>query len=110
MTSKEESHGDLYKSRVQGVCSWGHSHAEYGKRVDLFTSDVVRSNYFSLGTRVPAYRAVDNHVYDRMRNFLARRHKVGTRGSRRFSRGVMFGEIGVLQMARVYYGSRSTAL
>jgi RNA-directed DNA polymerase len=64
------------------------------------------SNYFSLGTRVPAYRAVDNHV----RNFLARRHKVGTRGSRRFSRGVMFGEIGVLQMARVYYGSRSTAL
>ena len=63
------------------------------------------SNYFSLGTRVPAYRAVDNHVYDRMRNFLARRHKVGTRGSRRFSRAVMFGEIGVLQMARVYYGS-----
>jgi RNA-directed DNA polymerase len=68
------------------------------------------SNYFSLGTRVPAYRAVDNHVYDRMRNFLARRHKVGTRGSRRFSRGVMFEEIGVLQMARVYYGSRPTAL
>jgi hypothetical protein len=71
---------------------------------------VVRSNYFTLGTRVPAYRAVDNHVYDRMRNFLARRHKVGTRGSRRFSRGVMFGEIGVLQMTRVYYGSRPTAL
>ena len=42
------------------------------------------SNYFSLGTRVPANRAVDNHVHDRMRNFLARRHKVGTRGSRRF--------------------------
>jgi len=63
------------------------------------------SNYFSLGTRVPAYRAVDNHVYDRMRNFLARRHKVGTRGSRRFSRGVVFGELGVLRMARVYYGS-----
>ncbi len=68
------------------------------------------SNYFSLGTRVPANRAVDNHVYDRMRNFLARRHKVGTRGSRRFSRDVVFGEIGVLQMARVYYGSRPTAL
>jgi RNA-directed DNA polymerase len=68
------------------------------------------SNYFSLGTRVPAYRAVDNHVYDRMRNFLASRHKVGTRGSRRFSRSVMFGEIGVQQMARVYYGSRPTAL
>ncbi|MGI8568221.1 MAG: group II intron maturase-specific domain-containing protein [Methylocella sp.] len=68
------------------------------------------SNYFSMGTRVPANRAVDNHVYDRMRNFLARRHKVGTRGSRRFSRDVVFGEIGVLQMARVYYGSRPTAL
>ncbi|PZR90835.1 MAG: hypothetical protein DLM68_04200 [Hyphomicrobiales bacterium] len=40
------------------------------------------SNYFSLGTRVPANRGVDNHVYDRMRNFRARRHKVGTRGTR----------------------------
>ena len=29
------------------------------------------SAYFSHGTRVPAYRAIDAHVYDRVRNFLA---------------------------------------
>ncbi len=29
------------------------------------------TTYFSYGTRMPAYRAVDNHVYDRVRNFLA---------------------------------------
>ena len=29
------------------------------------------SAYFSYGTRVPAYRAVDAHVYDRVRHFSA---------------------------------------
>jgi RNA-directed DNA polymerase len=38
------------------------------------------ANYFSHGTRMPAFRAIDHHVYDRMRNFLAKRHKVETRG------------------------------
>ena len=35
--------------------------------------------YFSYGTRLMAYRAVDNHVYDRVRHFLVRRHKVPSR-------------------------------
>jgi RNA-directed DNA polymerase len=34
------------------------------------------SVYFGYGTRLPAYRAIDNHVYDRVRHFLVRRHKV----------------------------------
>ena len=34
------------------------------------------SAYFGYGTRMPAYRAVDNHVYDRARAFLRKRHKV----------------------------------
>ena len=34
------------------------------------------SSYFSYGTRLMAYRAVDNHVYDRVRHFLRRRCKV----------------------------------
>jgi Reverse transcriptase (RNA-dependent DNA polymerase)/Group II intron, maturase-specific domain len=32
------------------------------------------TTYFSHGTRMPAYRAVDNHVYDQVRHFLVRRH------------------------------------
>ena len=43
------------------------------------------SAYFSHGTRVPAYRAVHAHVYDRVRNFLRRRHNVSRRGTSRFS-------------------------
>jgi RNA-directed DNA polymerase len=56
------------------------------------------SAYFGYGTRWPAYRAVDHHVYDRVRNFLARRHKAPGRCARRLSRTAVFGEWGVLRL------------
>jgi len=68
------------------------------------------TNYFSHGTRMPAYRAIDHHVYDRVRNFLVRRHKVETRGTRRFSPEFVFGSLGVLQLRCVHLGPRPTAL
>ncbi len=43
---------------------------------------------------MPAYRAVDNYVYQSVRNFLRRRHQAPSRGTRRFSDGVVFGELG----------------
>jgi RNA-directed DNA polymerase len=60
--------------------------------------------YFSHGTRMPAYRAVDNHVYDRVRNFLVRRHKVPTRGTNRFNHEAVFGALGVFHLRRVHLG------
>jgi RNA-directed DNA polymerase len=62
------------------------------------------SAYFSYGTRLQAYRAIDHHVYDRVRHFLARRHKVPGRGTRRFSSERVFGELGVLRLRRVHLG------
>jgi RNA-directed DNA polymerase len=62
------------------------------------------STYFSYGTRLQAYRAIDQHVYDRVRNFLVKRHKVPGRGTRRFSRAHVFGELGVLHLRRVHIG------
>ena len=62
------------------------------------------SAYFGYGTRLSAYRAVDNHVYERIRHFLARRHKVPSRGTRRFSHEAVFGTLGVLQLRRVQLG------
>ncbi len=62
------------------------------------------SNYFSYGTRLPAYRAVDNFVGQRVRGFLQRRHKVQSRGTRRFSDEVVFGQLGVLRLRRVQLG------
>ena len=68
------------------------------------------SVYFGYGSRLPAYRAVDNHVYERVRNFLTRRHKVAGRGSHRFTDDYVFGEGGVLRLRRVYIGPRPTAV
>ena len=39
------------------------------------------SNYFCHGTRRSAFCGVDRYVYERVRNFLARRHKVAGRGT-----------------------------
>jgi len=54
--------------------------------------------YFSHGTRLAAYRAVDDHVYDRVRHFLARRHKMAGRGTRQFPAQRVFGELGVRRL------------
>lgn len=43
------------------------------------------SNYFRYGTLTTAYRAVDTYVRERVRRWLARKHKLGTRGTRRYS-------------------------
>lgn len=56
------------------------------------------SNYFNVGTRTFAYRAVDNFVQTAVRGFLQRRHKVPGGGTRRFPDNVIFGEHGVRRL------------
>ncbi len=56
------------------------------------------SGYFNHGTRLAAYTAIDRHVHDRVRHFLARRHKVPGRGTRQYSRAVVFGQLGVVRL------------
>jgi RNA-directed DNA polymerase len=68
------------------------------------------SNYFSYGTRLMAYRAVDWYVMRRVQQFLRRRHKVPTRGTNRFSMEVIYGELGVIRMRRVHLGPHPTLL
>jgi RNA-directed DNA polymerase len=62
------------------------------------------SNYFGYGTRLMAYRAIDHYVYERVRSFLRRRHKVSSRGSTTFSDAVVFGKLGVLRLRDVHLG------
>ena len=66
--------------------------------------------YFGYGTRLPAYRAIDNHVYERVRRFLVRRHKVPSHGTNRFPREAVFGALGVLRLRRVHLGPPPCAL
>lgn len=68
------------------------------------------TTYFGYGTRLPAYRAIDNHVYERVRRFLVRRHKVPSHGTNRFPREAVFGALGVLHLRRVHLGPPPCAL
>jgi RNA-directed DNA polymerase len=68
------------------------------------------AQHFSYGTRLMAYRAVDNCVYECVRHFLRRRHKVPSRGTKRFPRAQVFGALGVFQLRRFHLGSPAHAL
>ena len=93
------------KGRIRQILSSGNQAPWESVRADL--NPVLRgwAAYFSYGTRLMAYRAVDQYVAQRVRHFLRRRHKVPTRGTRRFSTEIIFGELGVVRLRRVHLGS-----
>lgn len=120
MRSRKDGHGYLgaapakkavkrVKGRIRGIlrpgnqAAWGEVKGELNR--------VLRgwANYFAYGTRLMAYRAVDHYVYDRVRRFLRRRHKVPSRGTRRFPAEEVFGELGVFQLRRFHLGSPAHA-
>lgn len=51
--------------------------------------------YFSPGTHYAVDRAIEAHVYDCVRNFLARRHKMPARSIGPFTTAAVFGTLGV---------------
>jgi RNA-directed DNA polymerase len=54
--------------------------------------------YFGCGSTSKAYRAVDEHVYDKVRHFLRRRHKVSSQGTRQFPEERVFGSMVVVRL------------
>lgn len=66
--------------------------------------------YFGYGSRSKAYRSVDQYVFERVRRFLARRHKVQGRGNRRFTFDVIHRKLGVLCLQRLPKAVPSRAL
>src|SRR5262245_42015883 len=67
------------------------------------------SNYFGYGSRSKAYRSVDQYVFERVRRFLVRRHKVQGRANRRFIFDVIHRELGVLRLQRLPRANPSRA-
>jgi RNA-directed DNA polymerase len=57
-----------------------------------------RKAYFGLGSPTKAFEVVDEHVEERVRNFLRRRHKVSSQGTRQFPMRRIFGELGVFRL------------
>jgi RNA-directed DNA polymerase len=58
------------------------------------------ANYFSHGHTMKAHRAVDHYVYEAVRGFLRRRHKVPTRGAYRFNDRMVFDTLGVMRLCQ----------
>jgi RNA-directed DNA polymerase len=56
--------------------------------------------YFHHGTLARAYQIVNNYVEKRVRNFLRQRSKHSTQGTRRFPSQAIFGNLGVVRLAR----------
>jgi RNA-directed DNA polymerase len=56
------------------------------------------SAYFSYGSRATAYREVNRYVSERVRHFLARPHRVQSRGTERYGDERVFGELGVIRL------------
>lgn len=54
--------------------------------------------YFHYGSTRRSYRAVNAHVRTTVRNFLQRRRKVSSRGTRQFSHTKIFGEMGMHEL------------
>jgi RNA-directed DNA polymerase len=92
------------KGRIRQILRPGHQ-APWDQVVAALNS-VLRgwAYYFSHGTRLLAYRAVDDYVYERTRHFLRRRHKVRTRGTKRWPADRVFGELGVFRLRRFHLG------
>ncbi len=57
--------------------------------------------YFSYGTLSKVRACADWYVYERVRDFLRRRHKVRGLGSRQFPEQVVHGALGVLQLTKL---------
>jgi hypothetical protein len=61
------------------------------------------------GTRRRQQRGVDRYVYERVRDFLVRRHKVARRGTRRFSVETVYGG-GLIRLERLPLNASPCAL
>ena len=56
------------------------------------------ANYFCYGTRAKAYQAIDHYTYEAITSFIAKRHKVTTSRTRRFTYEVVYNRLGVTSL------------
>jgi len=78
------------KTKVGNLLVPGNNDPWSEVRDTLNSSLLGWSNYFCHGTRRSAFRGIDRYVYERVRDFLARRHKVAGRGPERTCRTIPY--------------------
>jgi hypothetical protein len=96
------------KSRVRRLCDsigeWTSRRFLWLEAEELVTRLNRRlvgwSNYFCLGSVSKAYRTVDNHVADRLRRWLCRKHKIRNSGFARFPYEFLSDTLGLVRLWR----------
>jgi len=58
------------------------------------------ANYFQLGAVSKAYRAVDAHTRWRLRQWLCRKHKLGSKGTRQFPDQYLYETLGLVRLTK----------
>jgi RNA-directed DNA polymerase len=89
------------KTKVRELLVPGNNESWLEVRDDLNRLLRGWSSYFNLGSPVAAFCSVDHYVRERVRGFLARRHKVAGRGNRRFTFDAIHRDRGVLCLERL---------
>ncbi len=59
------------------------------------------ANYFRLGAASKAYRAIDQHVADRLRRWLRTKHKIPGRGTSRYPNEYLYQELNLFQLSAI---------
>jgi RNA-directed DNA polymerase len=98
-----------FKTRVRELLVPGNMTPWDDLRDELNSMLSGWSGYFSYGTYRRQYRSIDHRVYERVRDFLARRHKIRGRGTVQFSYERVYGEMGLIRLERLP-GSRVSAV
>lgn len=98
------------RERVRGILRPGNQAPwpEVVRQVNRVVGGWQR--YFSYGTVSRAYWGLDKFLLHRARIFLARRHKLPRRGTRRFTAERVFGDDGLFHLGAAHRAARSHAL
>lgn len=59
------------------------------------------ANYFRLGAASKAYRAIDQHVADRLRRWMRTKHKVSGRGTTRYPNEYLYQELNLTRLSAI---------
>jgi RNA-directed DNA polymerase len=94
-TSPSKKSVQRLKDKVSAILVPGNTGAWPGVRDTLTRLLRGWCGYFSPGSHYITDRGIESHLYDRVRNFLDRRHKMPARSIGPFSKGAVFGELGV---------------
>jgi hypothetical protein len=94
------------KKRIQRLCadvSEQTQRSTLGKPVEEVVESLNRklrgwANYFSLGPVSKAYRAVDSHTRQRLRQWLCRKHKKATSNTGAYPDAYLYEKLGLLRL------------